>query len=122
MGSGNIVNFMQVGGLQGSDVTMFSITTVPEGQSFEMLNKAYDEAIDNILLDRYVITAIELFDSAGAYQHSAVDISFCITEYDESVTVSVYRLKVGGTEWTEVTGLLKVHTNQYDILLAIKYH
>jgi hypothetical protein len=105
MGSGNIVNNMQLGRLVGSDISSFSVTTVPEGQSYSALHKAYDTAIT---LERYVITAIELFNGVGAYLHEAVDVNFCITQQDESLSVSVYRLEIGGTEWTEVTELLKV--------------
>lgn len=109
MGSGNIVNQFTIGGI-GSDVQSFTVTTIPEGTAYPVVGKSYEVAVDNILLDRYILVAVELFDGAGVYQHDAVDINFCVTAHDESLSVGVYRLTVGATDWEEVTGLLKVRT------------
>ena len=107
MGAGNIVNTLTLGSI-GSDVKSFSVTTIPEGASYPVMSKSYDEAVNSVLLDRYVLVAIELFDGGGVYQQQAIDVNFCITAHDESVSVGVYRLQIGATEWEEVTGLIKV--------------
>ena len=48
----NIVNWVSLSGISGTDTTSLTVTTVPEGQSFEVLGKAYDVSINEVLLDR----------------------------------------------------------------------
>jgi hypothetical protein len=107
MGSGNIVNVVTLSGL-GSNTKSLTVTTIPEGYAYPVAGKSYEESVKGILLDRYVLLAVEVFDGEGAYQRTSIEVNFCVTSQDETLTVGVYRLAVGSSEWQEVKGLLKV--------------
>lgn len=107
-GRSNIVNSLSFSGLVGSDTKSLTVTTIPEGESFEVLSKSYDISVKSILLDRYILVAIELFDGEGRYEHRDIGVHFCLSSRDERLNLGVYRLPLDSTNWEEVTNIQQV--------------
>lgn len=103
----NLVNSFTISGFVDLGVQSFTVATVPKGQSFEQMEKSFDVQLASAY-DDYVVMAVELFDNTGTYLRNEVDINFCITAHDPSLTVQASRLPVGATEWVEVTNIVQV--------------